>query len=124
MAIDLKQTIDALAVQIAAGAADEHEAAVLLFAATQLLQQKWHAAQQFAEEARAALVLEKRAVESGKSVLDQKADAAELLNKAPSKVTAQDVLNVVIARPELPPTPAKLQDQAPVPAPTPITPKP
>lgn len=113
MAIDLKQTIDALAAQITAAAADEHEASVLLFAATQLLQQKWQVAQQLAEESRAALVLEKRAVESGRSVADQKADAAELLNKAPSKVTAQDVLNVVIARPQLPPSPPRLEDATP-----------
>lgn len=117
MAIDLKQTIDALAVQITASAADEHEASVLLFASTQLLQQKWQTAQHAAEESRAALVLEKRAVESGKSVAEQKAEAAELLNKAPSKVTAQDVLNVVIARPELAPSPVKLEDQPPQPDP-------
>lgn len=120
MAIDLKGLIDAVATQVTASAADEHEASVLLFAATQLLQQKWQAAQQTAEEARAALVLEKRAVESGRSVAEQKADAAELLNKAPSKVTAQDVLNVVIARPELAPVEPRLEDRAPVAPPPPI----
>lgn len=103
MALDLQVEVDALVAKIDAQASDEHERAVLLFATKGAFETLWNKAAGAADEARAQLVLEKRAVEGGKSVDAQKADVALLLNKHPSSVTAIECLNVAILKPASPP---------------------
>lgn len=106
MAINLQAEVNALVAKIDAEAADEHERAVMLFATKAAFETLWSTAAIAADEARAHLVLEKRAVESGKSIDEQKADVALLLKKHPSTVTAIECLNVKMLRePEPPRTP-------------------
>ena len=99
MAINVNTEVEALVEKIKTETKDKHEAALVTMAAAQLLQLKFGEAQAAAEEEKAQLVLEKRAAaQGGKTVEEQKAEAAVQLRKRIGEpVSAREVLNVAMS---------------------------
>lgn len=97
--IDVPAQVTALAQAIRAAADDEHERAALFDLAMAALNQEYTSAGRSSDEARAQLVLEKRAAApGGLSVADQKNAAGALLKKRPEDVTAVEAMRAVLFR--------------------------
>lgn len=99
--LNAKTETEALVARFVTDAQDTVEARTMLFTAMMVMQQAAQQTMQNADEAKAALVLAARAAAvGGKTVLAQKADAALILGKHPSTVSAIETLEVVIVVPK------------------------